>query len=266
MEKKTTNNAKTNTTKQSVEAGGSNPSLSIPQHILFDESLDVEVRSLLSVVQDKHLSKNKLVALRLGISHIINSRFADRKKFYVPIDEKTFASINELNSWLDNINNPLYKLLFKLLAWTGVRPCEMFRVSFKDFDFKNEDLYVRVSKNFNNFVKVPLPSKLCLEIKTLFGYGLNKDAPFKQCSNEYRQVFRKNCSKLGGKFVKTYADSLTNRPLFFFRPYSFRYLYQSLIANQSDLIGRALHNTPSVACKHYLTKIERIRAIVNKLY
>ncbi|MBN1923614.1 MAG: tyrosine-type recombinase/integrase [Nanoarchaeota archaeon] len=215
------------------------------------------------------MPKNQLLAIRKSLTYIINHHFT-YKTFNVPVDEKTFETIEEMNIFLSYIRNPKYLVFFKVMAWTGVRKGEAIRIKKEDFDFENEDLYVRITKNAKEAeelrVRVPLPSKLCNELKLLFSYGVLKENPFCDCTHESKKIFRLACEESGKKYNQSYGTAKDGRTLYFFNIGCFRKFFQSMIANNSDLIGRALHNTPTVAKKHYLSKISRIRKIINELY
>lgn len=212
------------------------------------------------------LSKDVLKKLSKNINRYVDKNYA-YKSYNIPPDLRTFESIEEAKDFINSIRSRKYHLYFKLLLWTGRRKGEIERITKADFDFKNEDLYVTITKTGVRRIRVPLPSKLCKEFKDLFECGYLSDTPFIDCRTSAKKVFRNLCRKKGGKYNETYGTSKSNRKLYFYNIVCFRKWYLTMIVDseKSDLIG-ALHNTERVARKHYLSNIGRIRRILNELY
>jgi integrase len=265
MEKETKNNKELKETNNSCEAGGSNPSQSNRFSRVIGEISNVSVRNFINDSNLFDQKKDFLTDLRKAAGLIIRLKYDVRGKFNLPADVRTFETVQELKDFLVFFKNPKYKVFFKLLAWTGVRKGELLKVSKEDFDFKNNNLYINITKTNVGNIFVPVPEKLMSEIKLLFEYAVLSDDPFSHCNTESKKLFRKVCDSLKGKYDKTYAESSTGRKLFYFNIVCFRKFFQTMIYN-GDLLGYALHNSPAIAKKHYLSKIGRIRTIINELY
>lgn len=129
-------------------------------------------------------------------------------------------------------------MAFKLLAWTGVRQSELLRITKEDIDLKQELLFVKITKNFKGTIPVPLPSKLCEELKFYLMYFKTDGSLFKFSSNAIRVYFRKHCRKLGEKYCKKYGKSISGNLLNFFTVHSFRKFYATLVDSRGTLSNK----------------------------
>jgi integrase len=210
------------------------------------------------VLTKDSVSLERLAKLRASIGDLIRKYYHKKQLYLISPDYRIWQSVEELKRFLCACLNPKYRLMFSLLAWTGVRQHELLRVTREDFDFKKELLYIHVAKSSGEILPKPLPSKLCKELESYLEFF-----SFKTTTNNLRAYFKKVCKLLG--YDKFYVKSLDGRPLYYFSVHSFRKWFATLV--DSNGFGHfAIGDTRSVAEKHYIGKLERIRRIINELY
>lgn len=92
----------------------------------------------------------------------------DVKQFKISEKEREFISESEMETLLDVINDPKYKLLVKTGYYTGMRLNEIINLQWKDVDFKDMVIKVRNKDNFETKTgknrTIPLSSKLSEEL------------------------------------------------------------------------------------------------------
>lgn len=185
----------------------------------------------------------------------------------VKVKESDFLSVDELNSFLEGIDasdklKKLYKVLFYLLAYSGIRIGEARALNWNDINFK--ELTINVNKSIDNSnrigltksrkfriveVDVSIVNMLKVYKKRLMNnnqFNSNFDYVFKAPGSampiSYNSILRQT-RRLGLKFI--------NKD---FSPHAFRHTHASILlmsGQPTKTVAHRLGNTEPTVIRHY---------------
>ncbi len=119
--------------------------------------------------------KQALNAIVFYYKHILQKSFEDIGDFSLskkPVRLPVVLSMSEIERLLNEINDPVYRLMASLLYGCGMRLMECVRLRIFDIDFDYQQIMIRDAKGNKDRV-TPLPRKLIQTIRDQIEYAKN---------------------------------------------------------------------------------------------
>ena len=100
-------------------------------------------------------------------------------------EEKEIWNIEEFNKFIENVNELMYKTLFRLLFFSGMRKGEVIALKFKDIEENKINIYKSISKDVFNGERIIIKPKSKKSIrKILIDYETIKNI------NELKEIYK----------------------------------------------------------------------------
>lgn len=111
-------------------------------------------------------------------------------------------TIDEFNQFISVVDNPMYKIIFKLLFFTGMRKGELLALTWNDIDFSNNTIYInksvtRLKNNGKKVVTTP-KTKSSIRIINLNDSIINDLLEYNSFCKTYYLNFQDNYFIFGG--------------------------------------------------------------------
>ncbi|NFM24711.1 site-specific integrase [Clostridium sporogenes] len=129
-----------------------------------------------------------------------------------------FWTVDEFKTFMQYVKKPIYKLIFNILFWTGMRIGELMALTYKDIDLENK--IINVDKSYTKLKKkdiiddpktpkstriITIPDFLCKEIEDyknkMYDIKENKRI-FAMTKQSVNQMLDRVCKKAGVKKIR----------------------------------------------------------------
>ena len=216
-------------------------------------------------------SKDELDFIRKELGIIIKDKYPRKRVFDVPVEERIFSK-KELKLFLSCVDDPKYLMLFKLMAFSGLRIGEATCIKLTDIDFNENCIYSYIEKKASKIIlRNYYPAHFSIELRgyinlfhgkiDLKGYvfpNLYGDAIGTENSGD---AFRKALKR--AKLDRHYGISKDGRKLLYFTTHSLRRSFVSTIEEQAGLnvASKMIHHKDIRTTQKHYSGVRRERKI-----
>lgn len=133
-------------------------------------------------------------------------------------DVMNFWTVDEFKTFMQYIKKPIYKLIFNILFWTGMRIGELMALTYRDIDLENK--IINIDKSYTKLKKkdiiddpktpkstrsITIPDFLCQEIEDYKSkmYDIKENQRiFTMSKQSVNQMLNRICKKAGVKKIR----------------------------------------------------------------